>query len=374
MIPLCKAYINEEEIKKVIEVLESGWYTHGPRNKEFERNFAYFIGMKYAVSVNSCASALIAAIEAHGITGEIIIPSFTFVATANTVIKAGAVPVFADINYDTCNINPESVESVVNEKTKAIIPVHYAGQCCKMDSIMKIAEKYNLIVIEDSAETIGGKFKNKTAGSYGTGCFSFYPTKNITTGEGGIVTTNNEQIYNRLKAIVGHGIPVDTSDREKADKPWLREAVLAGYNFRMSNILAAIGVVQLNKINEMNRLRREKAKELMELLKDIEELELPVEEDHCYHVFQMFTIKLKQHINRDEFVLKLRDFGIGASVHFSPPVHLHEFYKDNYPARIPLPVTENVAGRIVTLPMFPGITGNEIKKIAVTVKELIIGK
>ena len=374
MIPLCKVFINDDEIKSVVEVLNSGWYTHGPKNKEFENKFAEFVGVNYAVSMNSCTSALIVALEVLGIKGEVILPSFTFVATANAVVKAGATPVFADIDYDTCNVNPDSIEEMITRNTEAVIPVHFGGQSCNMNRIMGIAKKHNLAVIEDSAETLGGKFQNKTAGSFGIGCFSFFPTKNITTGEGGMLTFNNENLYRKIKALIGHGITSDTSERDRAGKQWYREASLAGYNFRLSNILAALGVEQIKKIDEINKLRREKSIILIELLKEIEEIELPVIEKDCYHVFQMFTVKLNKDYDRDTFVLNLRKKEIGASVHFAPPVHMQKFYLSNYPSRRDLSVTEDVSRRIITLPMFPQITNGELKKISFTIKELLRGK
>jgi len=374
VIPLCKVYVDENEINSVIKVLESGWYTHGPKNKEFEERFAEYIGVKHTVSMNSCTSALITALEASEIKGEVILPSFTFVASANAIVKAGATPVFADIYYDTCNIDPDSIEALITPDTEALMIVHFGGQSCRMDKIIRLADTYNLTLIEDSAETIGGKFKNKFTGSFGTGCFSFFPTKNITTGEGGLISTNDTELYNKINALIGHGIISDTSERTKEEKPWLREAHIAGYNFRLSNILAAIGVEQLKKINEMNRFRTEKSILLMELLNDIDEIDLPVIDKDCSHVFQMFSIKINEKYNRDEFVLKLRKNGIGASVHFFPPVHLQNFYKTNYPSRIDLPVTEDVSKKIITLPMYPQITIDDLKIIAKTIKELLIEK
>lgn len=374
MIPLCRATLDQNEIDRVIEVLESGWYTHGPKNEEFEEKFAEFIGVKHAVSMNSCASALIVSLEAKGIKGEVILPSFTFVASANSVVKTGARPVFADIRYDTCNIDPQSIEALVGPNTEAIMPVHFAGHPCDMDRIMQIADKRGLAVIEDSAETIGGAIKGRVAGSFGTGCFSFFPTKNITTGEGGIVTTNDEELYARIKGLIGHGIMATTSERQRGKKPWLREAVLPGYNFRMSNILAALGVEQMKKLKDMNRKRIEKSSLLIELLNDVDEIDLPVTEKDCTHVFQMFTVKLPGRVNRDEFVTDLRDRGVGASVHFAPPVHQHEYYRENHKTSTDLSVTEDVSRRIVTLPMFPDISVNDIETIASTVKELIVGK
>jgi len=367
-IPLCKPFIGDEEIQLVQEVLKSGWLAHGPKTKQFEQDFAKCIGVKKAVSLNSCTSALYLALKALDIKGEIILPSFTFVASANAIVTAGAKPVFADIDYDTCNINPREIEKKITDKTEAIMPVHFAGQSCRMDEIMEIAEKNNLMVIEDSAEAIGATFKGKKTGSFGIGCFSFYPTKNITTGEGGMVTTNDEELANIISTLRAHGISSSTFEREKKQKPWLRAAVLAGYNFRLCDVLAAIGVVQLKKIDEMNEKRRKHAEYLSKNLKS-DKIDLPVEDKDCKHVYQMYTIKVKG-INRTTFVRKLNDKGIQASVHFDPPVHLQPYYL-NMDCKGKLPVTEKVSDSIVTLPMYPSMTKEELDYIITSVEEAI---
>src|SRR3989344_6438765 len=234
-IPLCIPDIGDEEVNSVKEVLKSGWLVHGPKTKEFEKKFAGYTGTKKAISVNSCTSALQLVIQALGLKGEIIVPSFTFVASANAIVTAGCKPVFCDIDYDTCNIDPKKIEEKITKKTSAIMVVHYAGQSCEMDKIMEIAKKHNLVVIEDSAECIGGTFYGKKAGSFGIGCFSFFPTKNMTTGEGGMITLNDEKLAEKIKALSVHGILSTTFEREKKEKPWLRAASYAGYNYRMSD-------------------------------------------------------------------------------------------------------------------------------------------
>ena len=370
MIPLCIPNIGDEEVQAAVEVMKSGWLTHGPKNTEFEEEFAKYIGVKRAISLNSCTSALPMAIQALGIRGEVILPSFTFVASANAVITAGARPVFADIYYDTCNINPDDIEEKITENTEAIMPVHYGGQSCEMDRIIEIANKHHLAVIEDSAETIGGEYKGKKAGSFAIGCFSFFPTKNITTGEGGMFTTNDDVLADKVKALIGHGISSTAFAREKSEKPWFRSASFAGYNFRMSNILAAIGVEQLKKLDEMNEKRRAHANYLSEGLKDIDEIDLPVEDKFCRHVYQMYTIKLKNQ-DRDNFVRQLRKKGIGASVHFDPPVHKQAYYVENGYGKVDLPVTEKVAISIVTLPMYPQLTQKELDTIISTIRDIV---
>jgi len=205
-IPLCRPYLGKEEYDAVKHVLDSGWLAHGPKGKEFEEAFARYIGVKRAVTLNSCTSALQLAIQAQKLRGEVILPSFTFPASANSIVIAGCRPVFAEVLPDTYNIDPEDIRKRITKKTAAIMPVHYAGQSCDMDEIMAIADKHGLKVIEDSAETLGGEFKGKKTGSFGTGCFSFFPTKNITTGEGGMLTTDDETLARDVEAYKAHGM------------------------------------------------------------------------------------------------------------------------------------------------------------------------
>lgn len=362
-IPLCIPFIEKEEINSVTKVLASGWLAHGPAVKEFEKKFAEYNNVKHAVSVNSCASALFLSIKALGVKGEIILPSFTFVASANAVLTTECKPVFADIEHDSCNVDPESIKKLVNKNTVAIMPVHFAGQSCRMDEIMEIAEENNLFVIEDSAEAIGAEYKGKKTGSFGIGCFSFYPTKNMTTGEGGMITTNDSELADKMKAIRAHGIQSSAFEREKEKKSWYREASYAGYNFRMPDILAAIGVEQLKKLDEMNKMRRKNAEYLNKGLEKINWIETPVEEKDCKHVYQMYTLKVKEEEKRNKLVNYLREQGIMASVHFDPPVHSQKLYKGFVTDEQKLDVTEDVVKKIVSLPMYPKMNTKELDYI-----------
>lgn len=369
-IPLCVPDIGQEEIDAITEVLKSGWLAHGPKNEAFEEAFAKYIGVEHAVSVNSCTSALQLALLANDITGEVILPSFTWVASANSIVTSGATPIFADIEEKSCNIDPASIKRLITPKTQAVMPVHYAGQCCRMDEIQEIADKHDLLVIEDSAETLGGAYKGKKAGSFGIGCFSFYPTKNITTGEGGMLTTDDDGLAKKARALRAHGLVSSAFDREKKEKPWLRSASYAGYNFRLCDILAALGVVQMKKLDEMNKRRRSHAEHLLKGLGGMENISLPEEQQNCRHVYQMFTLKLDPSVDRTAFVQELRGKGIGASVHFDPPVHKQPFYA-KLDLRIPLPVTEKVADTIVTLPMYPQMTKEQLDYMVGSIRELL---
>lgn len=360
MIPLCRPSIGPEELNKIEEVLKSGWLTHGPYNEEFERLFAEYIGVSYAQTINSCASALFIVLKALNITGEVIIPSFTFVATAHAVILAGATPVFADVDYQSGNITAQTIEPLITDKTEAIMPVHFAGQSCEMDDIMELCRKHKLALIEDSAEAIGATYKNQKTGSFDSGlpshagCFSFFPTKNMTTGEGGMITTNDKDLAHKIKILISHGI--DKTAKTKFN--WQREAITAGYNLRMSGILAGLGIVQLKKVDALNNRRREHAKYLSANLK--EGILTPTETKDCEHVYQMYTIKVRPEI-RNAMVEELKNSGLGASVHFSPAVHQQDYYK-NYKHQ-GLPNTEKLAESIITLPMFPDLTKDDLDYI-----------
>jgi len=369
MIKLCIPDIDQAEIDSAIDAIRSGWLTHGPYNKKFEALFADYVGVKHAISCNSCTSALFLALKALHVTGEVIIPSFSFVATANAIVTAGAIPRFVDIDYHTCNIDPEKVYAAITPKTEAIMPVHFGGQCCRMDAIMQIAEEYGLHVIEDTAETIGGTFQSKQAGAFGIGCFSFFPTKNITTGEGGMITTDDDDLARTCRALIGHGMDSITYEREKSEMPWFRSAVMPGYNFRMSNVLAALGLEQMKRVDAMNERRIEHSEYLLEGLRDLSELDLPYRDRDCKHVYQMFTLKVAEGIDRNAFVRGLNEFGVGASVHFYPPIHEQGYYKV-HPEWIAddLKETDKVARRIVTLPMFPGLTQHDLDQIISSVK------
>jgi len=370
IIPLCKSTTGLSEINAVKKVLDSGWLTDGPKNIEFEEKFAGYIGAKRAVTLNSGTSALFLALKALDIKGEVILPSFTFVASANAVLSAGATPVFADIDYDTCNIAPERIAEKITRRTEAIMPVHFAGQSCQMDRIVAMAGKHALALIEDSAETIGGEYKGRKTGSFDTGCFSFFPTKNMTTGEGGMLTTNDDRLADKVKTLAGHGIRKGTFKRMNESKPWIREASMVGYNFRMSNLLAAIGVEQLRKLGSMNASRRRHAAYLNKKLM-FEGIDMPAESEYAKHVYQMYTIKLTG-IDRTMFIKLLRQRGVGASVHFDPPVHLQDYYKKRFGyKRGDFPVTEEVAKSIVTLPMYPGLTKKNLDYMINVIEEVL---
>ena len=363
-IPLCRVSFGKEEVNAVNEIImaEQPWLAHGPKNKEFGEAFAKYLGVKSAVTVNSCASALFLSLIAYNTKKEVIVPSFTFPASVNAIVLAGAKPVFVDIDEKTYNLDPEKIKQVISKETQAIMPVHFAGQCCDMEKIMKIADKNNLTVIEDSAETIGSTFNGKQAGSFHTGCFSFFPTKNITTGEGGMIASNDEKFIEKVKLLSSHGVV------KNKGKKWERSAILAGYNFRMSNLNAAIGVEQFKKLEKLNRKRIGNANYLNEKLKSL--VTIPHVHKKATHVYQTYVIRLPNNVDRDDFVDFLNKKDIEASVHFSPPVHLQDFYKNKF-KHGDLKITEKIHREIVTLPMFPDMTKEQMDYMVECVKEAL---
>jgi perosamine synthetase len=363
MIPLCRPAVGQAEMAAVARVLASGWLVHGPEVTAFEREFAAFIGVRHAVTVNAGASALQLALQAAGAAGEVIVPSFTFAASANAILAARCVPVLVDVEEATGSLDPALVEACVTPRTVAIMPVHFAGQCCRMDEIAAVARRHGLLVVEDSAEAVGATCHGRMAGSFGVGCFSFFATKNMTTGEGGMVTTDDDGIAARVRALRGHGIAKDGAARERWPEAWQRVAALPGYNFRMTDFQAALGRVQLARLEAMNAARQAHAAALGRGLR-LDGIALPEERPGYRHVYQMYTVRLDpDRYDRGRFIHALRAAGVEASVHFDPPLHRQPCYAERGRTPLPLPVSERLAATIATLPMFPDLTQDEIGAI-----------
>jgi len=336
-IPLYKIYWDEEDLKAVVDVLISGTnWAIGSSVEEFEQTIANYVGREYALVFNSGTSALHALLIAYGINekDEVIVPSFTFIATANAPVFVGATPVFADIEERTLGLDPKDVEDKITKKTKAIIAVHFAGCACEIKELRKIADKYNLILIEDAAEAMGAKIDGEMVGTFGDATmFSFCQNKTITTGDGGAITTNDKDIYEKLKLIRSHGGRTGF-----------------GYNFRLCNILSALGLSQLRKINMLTEMRRINADYMIS-----QGVGKPPPENR-FHTYQMFTI---QSDNRDALKKKLADNGIASKVYFEP-IHLTDFYKGK---KGDLPITEKISKKILTLPMYPRLNPEEMDYI-----------
>lgn len=375
-IPFYVPWITEDDKKSMLEALDSRWLTGGPRASEFEKLFADFAGVKYAVSVNSGTAALHLAARALNLKpgDEVIVPVFTFTATANAVLYCGAKPIFADIDPKTFNISPESILDRVTEGTKAVLVVHYAGQPADMKEIMEIAKDHKLLLIEDCAHSLGASYRGKKTGGIGTvGCFSFYPTKIITTLEGGMLTTNKEGIARKAKLLREHGMTKGALDREKrAD--WHYDITDLGYNYRLNEIQAALGVSQLERAEDGVKKRVEAAKYYTRKLSKIDGIVAPYEAKNRTHIYHLYVIKIlgeKRGLTRNELFKRLSHRGIGLSVHYTP-LHLMTFYKKTVGCTTgSFPNAEEAYRQVLSLPIFPTITRDQIDRVVNSIKDCL---
>jgi dTDP-4-amino-4,6-dideoxygalactose transaminase len=355
MIPIAKPMLGKEEIDAVIEVLNSGMIAQGPKVEELELAFAEYTGCEYAAAVNSGTAALHIALLAHGIgkEDEVITTPFSFVATANSVLYTGAKPVFADIESDTYNIDPERIQEKITPKTKAILPVHLYGHPADMKAIMEIADDNKLIMIEDACQSHGAECLGKRVGSFGTGAFSFYPTKNMTTSEGGMLTTDDKEIAEKAKMIRAHGSKIR----------YLHE--MLGFNLRMTDIAAAIGLVQLGKLEGFTATRQKNAEILSAGLKGISGIIPPVTKAGCTHVFHQYTVRAEK---RDQLAAFLKEKEIGTGVHYPISIHKQPVYRElGY--RDSLPVSEKAAEEVLSLPVNPALSRTDLQEIVEATKE-----
>lgn len=349
MIPIAKPLIGEEEKKAVVEVLESGMLASGPKVEEFEKGFAKFVGVKHAIATNSGTAALHLALLSLGIKrgDEVIVPSFSFIATANSVLFCDATPVFCDVDLKTFNINIDKIGHLITEKTKAIMPIHLYGQSADMKPVLEIAEKYGLYVVGDAAQAHGATYNGKMIGSFGNlECFSFYPTKNMTTGEGGMITTNNDKIAERVYSLRNHG-------RERTK--WGYEHGRIGYNYRMTDIAAAIGIEQLKKLSGFVEKRRKNAKFFDENLQDVE---TPFVLENAGHVYHQYTIKCK---DRKILINELKANEIGFGIYYPKP--LHYYYHLQQYAHEDLKTSESLSQEVLSLPIHPALKQEDLEKI-----------
>lgn len=356
-VPIAKPIIGEEEIENVVEVLKSGMIAQGPRVAEFEEKYAEWVGAEYAIAVNSGTAALHVALLSCGVGegDEVITTPFTFIASGNSILYTGAKPVFADIDLETYTMDPDSIEALINENTKAILPVQLYGQSANMDKINEIAEKHGLIVIEDAAQAHGAKFGEKNVGTLGDmACFSFYPTKNMTTSEGGIITTDDEDLAENAKMFRAHGASVRYHHDE------------IGYNFRMTDISAAIGLAQLNKIDEFNDKRIENAAYLNEGLKDVDGVVTPYCADKAKHVYHQYTIRVEKG-NRDDWVDIINECGVGTGIHYPIPLYNQPIYK-SLGIEGDCPKAEHAADNVISLPVHPSLTKEDLDRVICAVK------
>lgn len=370
-IPLFKLNFDEEEEKSVIEVIHSQWISSGPKCMELEKKFAEMLDIKYAVAVSSCTAALHLAVLSLLISpgDEVIVPSLTFVATANAVRYVGGVPVFCDIESpETPLINAEKIEELVTAKTKAIIVMHYAGFACDMDPIIQVAQKYNLRIIEDACHGPMSEYKGKKVGTIGdVGCFSFFSNKNISTGEGGMLVTNNENIYNKVKSFRSHGMTTLSYDRAKGHSTNYDVTEL-GYNYRLDDIRSAIGIAQLKKLVPDIRRRSEIRALYIKELKIVDGITIPFQNHTDYSASYIFPLILNAGTKkmREEIRVFLADNGIQTSVHY-PPVHRFKIYEDFIKNN--LPNTDYVADCEFTLPMYGTLSKDNVEYICTVLQK-----
>lgn len=374
-IPYGRQSISEEDIQEVVKVLHSDYLTTGPTVAEFERRVAEYVGAKYAVAVSNGTAALHIACLAAGIGkgDEVITSPITFAASANCVLYCGGTPVFADIKKDTYNIDPEDIERKITPRTKAIIPVHYTGQPCEMDAIHEIAGKHNLIVIEDGAQVISGEYKGQKVGALSDmTTFSFHPVKPITTGEGGMVTTNNKDLYEKLKLFHTHGITRDESLMQGYDGPWYYEQLELGYNYRITDIQCALGISQLKRLDEFAEHRRKLAARYDKGFEDVASIVTPYQHPDCLSSYHLYMIQVPAEIRRQTFE-ELRKAGIGVNVHYIP-VYKHPYYQANGYAEACCPNAEAFYAGAITLPLFADMTEEQVdyvvEKTIETVRQL----
>lgn len=363
MIPVFKPAYDKEELEALREILFSGWIGLGPKTREFEEKFAQFIGIKHAVGLNSGTAALHLAMKVMGVDGgEVITTPITFVSTNHAILYNDATPVFADVEEDTLNINAAEIEKLISKKTKAIVVVHYGGHACDMDTIMDLAKKHKLKVIEDCAHSCGGSYKGKLTGSIGDiGCFSFHAVKNLACGEGGMITIGDEELDRRLRSLRWLGITKGTWDRANKDAySWFYNVEEVGFKAHLNDIPAVLGLVQLKKLAGLNNKRRQIAGQYNAAFKQLDWLETPVEKSYAHSAFHNYVVKMEQ---RDKFVQYMANKGISTGVHYYPN-HLYPVYKPYYRK---LPVAESIWQKIVTLPLFPDLTPSQIDYIIETV-------
>jgi perosamine synthetase len=372
LIPYGHQWIDETDIQAVVDVLRSEWLTTGPIVPKFEEAFAAYVGAKYAVAVSSGTSALHTAMFALGINpgDEVIVPPITFVATANAVVFQGGTPVFADVEAGTLLIDPQQVQEKVSSRTKAIIAVDYAGQPCDYDTLRSLASKHGLALVDDGCHALGAQYKGRNVGTLADlTVFSFHPVKHITTGEGGMITTDDSNMAERMRRFRNHGIDADHASRAEQGT-WYYEMTDLGYNYRITDFQCALGLSQLQKLPFFLKRRGEIAGLYDEAFSSWNELKPLENRGEIFNSYHLYVVRAKA---RDELFQRLRDKGIGINVHYVP-VHLHPFYQRRFGTEEGLcPVAEEAYHHILSLPMFPGMTDQDVGKVVMELKQQLVG-
>jgi len=376
-LPYNQPDIGDAEVEEVVATLRSGWLAPGPRVAAFEQRFAEAVGAPHAVAVNSCTAGMHLALVAAGIGpgDEVITTPLTFAATVNVIIHAGATPVLADVEPVDLTLDPDQVAARLTPRTRAIMPVHYAGAACRMDEILALARARGLLVIEDAAHALGTKVGDRAVGSLGDAAvFSFYATKNITTAAGGMVTTGDGRLAERMRLLSLHGLSADAWDRYTARGSWYYQVLAPGYNYAMTDLQGALGLRQLDRFPRFQAQRRLLADRYRDLLADLPEIVLPRERPGTTHAWHLYVIRLRTaglRLNRDTFINEMRARGIGTSVHFIP-LHLHPFYREKFGWRPgDFPRAEEAFEGLVSLPLYTRMTEGDVERVARAVREVL---
>ena len=376
-LPFSRPSITEDDISAVAEVLRSGWITTGPNVTEFERAFSRYVGCRKTVALSSATAGMHLALKALGIGpgDEVITPSMTWVSTINLIDLAGATPVFADVDRDTLMISPGSVEDSISSKTRLIVPVHFAGAAAEMESLKRIAARIGVPLVEDAAHALGTHYSGTHVGNEGTSIFSFHPIKNITTGEGGIFCSEDDDLIDHINRLKFHGLGVDAYDRQEQGRSPQAEVLEPGYKYNLTDMAAVLGLRQLARVDEFNRKRAELAIRYRELLSEIDEiLPLSVPDDTTRHAWHLFIIRLdtdRAGISRDDFMAELKKRNIGTGLHFRA-VHLQKYYRESMgTGRGMLPNTEWNSERICSLPLFPDMTKEDVDDVVEAIKDVL---
>ncbi|OAT21629.1 UDP-4-amino-4-deoxy-L-arabinose aminotransferase [Proteus myxofaciens] len=373
-LPFSRPAIGNEEIKAVEGVLRSGWITTGPQNHQLEQDFCEKFGSKHAIAVCSATAGMHVVLMAMGIgpDDEVITPSQTWVSTINIITLLGAEPVMIDVDRNTLMISAEDVKKAITPRTKAIIPVHYAGAPCDLDALRAIADEAGIPLIEDAAHAIGTRYKDEWIGEKGTSIFSFHAIKNVTCAEGGLVVTDNDELANRVRCLKFHGLGVDAFDRQIQGRKPQAEVVEPGYKYNLSDIHAAIAVVQLSRLDEMNAKRAELVALYREKLKDspLEMLSVPdYSHLHANHLFMVRVDEKACGIDRDTFMEKLKQKDIGTGLHFRA-AHTQKYYRERYPS-LSLPQSEWNSATLCSLPLFPDMSNDDVIRVVDAINEIL---
>jgi dTDP-4-amino-4,6-dideoxygalactose transaminase len=375
-IPFSVPDIGEAEISEVVATLRSGWLTTGPRTAQFEQEFRGYVGSEHALAVNSCTAGLHLALAGLGIGpgDEVITTALTFCATVNTILHVGAKPVIVDVGEDL-NIDPQAIEAAITPRTRAIIPVHIAGLACDMDAIWEIAKRRNLRVIDDAAHASGTRYKGAVIGSGPSDAvaYSFYATKNLSTGEGGMVTTHSSELMNRMRVLCLHGINRDAWNRYSEKGNWYYEVVDAGFKYNLTDIASAIGIHQLRRLDAMNARRKQIAERYSAAFSTLSEVELPVDDKTGGHAWHLYVLRLNlAQLTRDraEIFNDLRDAGIGCSVHFIP-IPLHPYYREKLEFTYSLQRAMSMYPRLLSLPLYSGLSDEQVERVIKAAQRVI---